>query len=380
MSKTKLKNNSKETSYFSHILLIVSVAFIACAVLWAYLANIDEVTRADGKVIPSQHVQIVQNLEGGIVKKILVREGEIVDKGQILMTISDVRFSSDYRESLLEKYSLSAKIQRLIAETQNKPFKPSASLIKEAPDLIQNEILLFKTRNKEMEILNMRRSLLNKELEMTKPLVKEGAVSEVEVLRLEQSLGEIDGTIITAERTTIDELTEAKRELSKVKQQNQTLKDRLERTTVRSPVKGIIKQIYVTTIGGVIQPGMSLMEVVPLDDTLLIEAKVRPSDIGFLHPGQDVMVKITAYDFSIYGGLKGNIEHISADTTENEEGDSFYEVWVRTQKNFLGSQKGPLRIIPGMTSTVDVLTGEKSVLDYIMKPILKAKNRALRER
>jgi len=225
--------------------------------------------------------------------------------------------------------------------------------------------------------------LTNKEISMTRPLIKKGAVSEVEVLRLEQQQSDTKGKIASAKSTDLNNLNSHKAELAGLKESNKTLQDRLERTTIRSPVNGIVKHLHVNTIGGVIKPGMDLMEVVPLDDTLLITARVKPKDIGFIYINQNAMVKITAYDFSIYGGLEGKVEHIGADTKIDEQqsrDSSYYEIWVRTHQKFVEKDGRQLRIIPGMTATVDILTGEKTIFNYIMKPILKAKQVALRER
>ncbi len=217
---------------------------------------------------------------------------------------------------------------------------------------------------------------------MTAPLVNKGAVSEVELLRIKRSENEIKSKILIFKRQALSELNKAKSELSALKESYVADKDRVNRTTVRAPLKGIIKQIKINTIGGVIKPGMDILEIVPLDDTLLIEAKIRPQDIGFIHPQQKAMVKITAYDYSIYGGLEGKVEHISADTIVDDKDNSYYLIQVRTNKNYLkGKHKDKsLYIIPGMLASVDILTGKKSVLEYLLKPILKAREKALRER
>lgn len=365
---------------FGHFILFACTCFIIAAITWAYFARLDEVTVAQGEVIPSQHVQIVQNLEGGIVKEILVKEGQIVKKNQTLITLSDVRFSSDYKTSELKQLGLEAKIKRLSAEAKNRPLVFPLAFRKRIPKVIKSEQALFDAHQSTKKSLQHRRDLVAKEVNMTKPLVKEGAASHIEVLRLEQKLSELDSQITTLNGDVLNTLTEARKELSSIQVGHATLKDRLERTEVRSPVDGIVKQIHMTTIGGVIQPGMNLVEIVPLDDTLLVEAKLRPSDIAFIHPGQEAMVKLTAYDFSIYGGLKGTVEHIGADTTKSDTGESFYEISVRTKENHLGLDAKDLQIIPGMQASVDILTGNKTVLQYLMKPILKAKQRALRER
>lgn len=240
---------------------------------------------------------------------------------------------------------------------------------------------------------------------MSEPLVKAGAISKVEILRLRRSevetRGQLDSVVhsIPRARSAIKEienkiaesrgryrgemlgqLNEARTSLSKIEASGKAIEDRVNRTLVTSPVRGIIQQMLVTTIGGVIQPGSELVEIVPLDDSLLVEAKIRPQDIAFLHPGQKAMIKFTAYDYTIYGGLKGSLEHISADTITDKEGRSFYQIRLRTDRNYLGSEDKPLLIIPGMTVSVDIMTGQKTVLSYLLKPILRAKAEALRER
>lgn len=377
MSKTH------RSKVFAHVILWTSALFILVAIIWANYAILDEVTTGQGKVIPSSEVQIIQNLEGGIIKNIYVKEGEIVKKNQILMQIDNTRFMSSYDEAERKKDALQLEIIRINAEINKTiPVFPE-ELKKSQPNLVSDQQSLYESRMRELNQLQISLELAQKELDMTKPLLKNGSVSEVEVIRLDRSVNDIKGNIDKFKSDELDKLNKARGELSALVEANKADKDRLTRTTVRSPVYGIIKQIKTTTIGGVVQPGNDIVEIVPLDDTLLIEAKIRPSDIGFIHPGQKAMVKITAYDFSIYGGLEGSVEQISADTIIDEtdkKNESFYIIRVRTEKNHLGTEKKPLPIIPGMLATVDILTGTKSVLAYILKPILKAKQSALRER
>ncbi|HAU0263539.1 TPA: HlyD family type I secretion periplasmic adaptor subunit [Legionella pneumophila] len=376
------KTHSSKT--FTHIILWTSLLFFIVAIIWANYAILDEVTTGQGKVIPSSEVQVIQNLEGGIIQNIFVKEGQIVKKDQILMQIDNTRFMASYAEAEKKIDALEIEIIRLNAEiSDTKPVFPD-KFIKTYPHLVQNQLSLYESRMRELNQLKKSLELAQKELDLTRPLLKGGSVSEVEVIRLERSVSEIKGNIEKFKSEELDKLNKARTELFALVEANKADKDRLTRTTVRSPVYGIVKQIKTTTIGGVVQPGSDLLEIVPLDDTLLIEAKIRPSDIGFIHPGQKAMVKITAYDFSIYGGLEGVVEHISADTIIDEKTDkkeeSYYIVKVRTEKNYLGTEKKPLPIIPGMQATVDILTGQKSVLQYLLKPIIKAKQSALRER
>lgn len=368
---------------FTHWILWVSSLFVIIGIVWAHFAILDEVTVGEGKVIPSSQIQVIQNLEGGIVKQMYVKEGDIVQKGQILVQLDPTRFASSFDEGKAKENSLRIQIERLTAEVSNLPFVPTADFVKQQPDLVKQEQALYTSRREQLSELQQSEELIQEQVQMMQPLVKQGAASKIELLKLQQSLNDMQGKINSFNSDTLDQLTKAKADLSALEQGILADKDRLSRTTMRSPVKGIVKQVKVTTVGGVVQPGMDLMEIVPLDDTLLIEAKIRPSDIGFISPGLPATVKITAYDYSIYGGLSGVVEQISADSIVDEKDQkqqSYYLIRVRTQKNYLGTPKKPLYIIPGMMASVDILTGHKSVLHYLLKPIIKAKESALRER
>lgn len=350
------------------------VIFFIIAFLWAAIADLDEITRGMGKVIPSQQVQVIQNLEGGIVKEINVKEGDVVEANQILLSLDDTRFSASLRENQLKYLALKAKAARLQAEAEGMEFEAPLDVLEKQPGLVEKEIKLYKSRRKQHE-RNM--ELVIKELNMTRPLVEQGAISEVEVLRLERQVNELDGKFRNEAHA---ELNDTNSEVKRLYESNLALEDRVIRTKVRSSVRGTVKQLMVNTVGGIIKPGMDIVEVVPLEDSLRVQAHIRPSDIAFLHPDQDAIVKFTAYDYAIYGGLKAKVEHISADTITNESGESFYLVRVRTEKNYLGTDKEPLPIIPGMQANVDILTGKKSVLSYLLKPVLRAKEIALTER
>lgn len=415
---------------FSHLILWVTLLFFVTAGGWAHYSAVDEVSRGSGKVIPSRHIQTVQNLEGGIISEILVKEGDIVEPNQVLLRIDDTRFSASMRESQVTSAVMEAKMARLTAEAKVKSFKLPKRLNKSQQQLFLREQALAQSRLQELQaainVLTQQKmqkqheinelksrqqqlqrsyTLVQRELKITEPLVKKGVMSEVELLRLQREASALKGDLESsrlsipraeaaigeAERKmeelkvsfrtrALAELNEIKAEWSRISESERALEDRVIRTAVRSPVKGIIKQVKVTTIGGVVQPGMDLLEIVPLEDTLLIEAQIRPSDIAFLHPGQEAMVKFTAYDFSIFGGLKASLEHISADTIINERGEPFFLIRLRTKHNHLGSPENPLPIIAGMTVNVDILTGKKTLLDYILKPIKKAQEQALRER
>jgi adhesin transport system membrane fusion protein len=418
-------------SFTSHLILWIFLGFALIALIWASLATLDEVTRGTGKIIPSSHIQVIQNLEGGILSEMLVKEGDMVEKGQTLLRLDDVRFSSSYNETKVKHQELLINTARLSAEVNDKPFEVPADLEKNYPGLVDNarrlyhsrlnelqaniDILEQQARQKEQELVELTSKsaqlsrsyqLLKQELDMSEPLVKDGALSEVELLRIKRNANDLQGELSAAQlaiprlrsfiaeaqnkideqkirfRTeALKELNETKSELDQSSQSILALEDRVTRTRIVSPVKGTVKEIKIRTIGGVIQPGMDLMEIVPIEDQLLVEAQIRPADIAFLRPGQQAMVKLTAYDFSIYGGLDAELEHISADTIVNEEDKkSYFIIRLRTHKNYLEKNGEKLSIIPGMTTDVDILTGKKTVLDYILKPILKAKQRAMRER
>jgi len=372
--------HAQGASIFSHMALWITLLFFAIAFIWAKFAILDEVIVGEGKIIPASQVQIIQNLEGGIVKKIWVHEGEVVQAGQVLMQLDDARFDADYRQTQTKSQALTIKIARLIAVIENKPFIVPDELKTKAPDLVSHENQLYISQEREQTQLDQSYALNKQEYDLTAPLVAKGAASAVEVLRLQQAMAQSQEQIDSFLSRALQELNTAKGELLEVNASLAGLKDRLARTTIRSPLKGIVKQIKITTVGGVSQPGMELMEIVPVEETLLVEAQIHPKDIGFLHLGQPATVKISAYDFSVYGGLKGTVEGISADSITNQKGDSYYLARIRTDKNYLLIKGERRYIIPGMMATADVLTGQKSVLSYLLKPIFKARDNALRER
>lgn len=341
----------------SFLIIRYTLILFVIAVIWACFSPIDEITRAEGKVIPSSNVQVIQNLEGGIVSDIPVKIGQVVHKDDIVMKLDETRFASSAEES-----------------------KAGIDVLKEQVNQRAQEIAEKRSR---LTQLQQSYAFINKELQMSKPLLAQGVVSEVEILRLQRQVSDLRGEM-DANRLAIprleSQLAEARAKLEGASASSLAAKDRLDRTTVRSPVDGIVKTININTVGGVIQPGMNVMEIVPVEDKLLVEARVRPSDVGFLKVGQPAMVKISAYDFSIYGGLEAEVENITADSITNEKGESFYLVRVRTKKNYLGTDEKPLPIIPGMMASASIKTGSKSLMTYLLKPIFKAKADALTER
>ncbi len=410
------------------ILWVVILLFVLF-ITWSYYSEIEQVTRGDGKVVPSTQIQIVQNLEGGILSEIMIEVGELVKKGQLLLRIDETRFSSSFKQNRGKYLSFKAKAARLRAEASGTNFKVPQEIIDEKPEIGVREKELFESRKREfdsskqilreqisqrkqenkelttkLEELTRTFALLNKELKLTRPLIAQGAVSEVEVLHLERQASAMQGEIATIKQTipksqsklqeaqlelrehqlaffnkAKSELNDVLPELDDISASAIAIEDRLQRTNVRSPVTGTINRLLVNTEGGVIQPGMDLVEIVPLGDTLVVETNIKPADIAFLRPNQEAKVKFTAYDFTIYGGLDAKLEHISADSITDEQGNSFYLVRLRTNKNYLGPESNPLPIIPGMVASVDILTGKKTILAYLLKPVLRAKYMALRE-
>jgi adhesin transport system membrane fusion protein len=389
------------------------------------------VTRGIGQVIPSQRVQVIQNLEGGIVQEILVHENQIVEKGAILLRIDNTMAASQYRESFGKAVEHKAAIVRLSAELEGKKTLAFPDDMKDTdPQLLEDQQSIFRARQQQLqaelsvlesqhsqklqEVSEMqgRKKQLVRSLELArqqrniaKPLVDDGVYPRTDFLSIERDISSLQGDIDAlrlgiprvrqaaeeankriAQRQAefraqaLDELNRRRVEYKSLREIMSAGEDRVTRTDVRSPVRGTVKQLNVTTVGGVLRPGEPIMEIVPLDDTLLIEAQVRPADIAFLHPGQKAIIKITAYDFAIFGGLEGFVEAISADTIEEESGESFYKIKLRTSANSMIYHGEPLPIIPGMTASVEILTGTKSVLTYLTKPILRMKQNALRER
>nr|WP_236676528.1 HlyD family type I secretion periplasmic adaptor subunit [Pseudomonas sp. B7] len=407
------------------------IGFFVFLMLWANFAVIDEVTKGDGKAIPSSKIQKIQNLEGGIVSELFVKEGQIVEAGAPLVRLDDTRFASNVGETEADRLSMLLRVERLSAEVDDRPLNFPEDVLKAVPGQAKSEESLYVSRRQQLhdEVGGLQEQLIQRqqelreftskqaqyrqqlglqrqEINMSEPLVAQGAVSPVEVLRLKraevETRGQLDATTLAIPRAEsaikevqrkIDEtrgkfrsealtqLNEARTDLNKAQATGKALEDRVSRTLVTSPVRGIVNKMLVNTIGGVIQPGSDLLEIVPLDDTLLVEAKIRPQDIAFLHPGQEATVKFTAYDYTIYGGLKAKLEQIGADTiTDEDKKTTYYVIKLRTERSHLGTDEKPLLIIPGMVASVDIITGKKTVLSYLLKPIIRARAEALHER
>jgi adhesin transport system membrane fusion protein len=418
---------SRATTQRAQLIVRASVVVVLLLMLWACLAQVEEVTRGDGRVIPSRQLQVVQSLDGGVVSEILVTEGQMVEAGQLLLKIDETRATSGVRESAAQGFALRARQARLRALAEGAAFKPPSSSNPEEALILEEEHLLYETRRSELgtmiainqqqlqqrqqELSEMRArksaaeralDLAQQELNKTRPLLASGAVSEVDILRLDREVSRNRGDIEQAaaqiarvqaaigeaqrkiQETELTFRNEARKEMAdvmgKLNALNEgavALADKVDKSQVKSPVRGRVQRLLANTVGGVVTPGKDIVEVVPLDDQLILEAKVQPRDIAFIHPGQAATVKFTAYDFSIYGGLEAKVENISPDTEVDDKGNAFYLVRVRTTRaNF--SEKLP--VIPGMTAEVDILTGHKSVMSYLLKPVLKARAYALRER
>lgn len=395
--------------------------------IWAGFAKIDEVTRGMGKVTPSLQLQVIQAVDPGVVSEIAVKDGQPVVQGQLLMKIDQTRYLSSLQENQSQYVALQAKAARLRAIADNRPFNLPPEIEQEVPQIAAQERALYMSKRSELDAqLSMARQqlaqrnqelnevqarkeqatssyqLTNQELNVTKPLVSKGAVSEVELLRLQRDVARFRGDMDEAtaqlvrvqasinearhkiqdvelnfKNTTSVELAETMAKISSLSAGSAALSDRVKHSNVVSPVKGTVKRLRINTVGGVVQPGTELLEVVPTEDALLLEVRIQPKDVAFLRPGMKTMVRFTAYDFSIYGSLEGVVDHVGADTVTDDKGNSFYIVQVHTLKSNLGKD---LPLLPGMQAEVDILTGKKSILAYLLKPILRAHQRAMTER
>lgn len=421
---------STASTHRAQTLVRSAVVVTVVLLVWSSLAQIDEVTKGEAKVIPSRQLQVIQSLDGGVVSEILVKEGQVVDAGQLLLKIDETRATSGVRESAAQAFSLRVKAARLKALAEGADFAPPAG--QEGNDeearILDEERQLYDARRSELSAmlsineqqLAQRRQELSEaqarrnsaarsldlsqqELSKTRPLLTTGAVSEVEVLRLEREVSRARGDMEQAsaqsaraqaaineasrkiQETDLSFRNEARKELSDVLARLNALTegavalaDKVDKSQVKSPVRGRVQRLLANTVGGVVSPGRDIVEIVPLDDALVLEAKIQPRDIAFIHPGQAATVKFTAYDFSIYGGMDAVVENISPDTVTDERGtNTYYVVRVRTTQP-QGHDNMP--IMPGMTAEVDVLTGQKTVLGYLLKPVLRAHQRALTER
>lgn len=426
LSSAILNRTPSSVSKVIKIWLFTILAFI----VWASLAEIDEITRGDGDVIPYGQNQVIQNLEGGIVDSILVSEGEIVKVDQVILKINNAKSSSTSRTNEMKFEELEAKQRRLYAESNGLEF---GEIKTDDPKLLTQIVLNRKLYNSnkleftakdnslieqisqrkqeykeaEARIRSLKKSLefVTEEIAMTAPMVREGVKSKVDFLKLKREANGIENDIQSAQlslprlksaieeyknkreeskqlfiNTAKGELNEVSAEIQRLKMQQIALSDQVDRTMVKSPVEGIVQKLFVHTVGGVIKPGDDLVEIVPTNKKLYLEIKIKPSDIAFIHPGAEAKIKISAYDFAIHGGLVGKVVSISPDTITDKKDNTFYLIHVETEKNYLGTKEHPLNIIPGMMASVDIVTGKKTVMQYILKPILKSKQYVFTER
>jgi adhesin transport system membrane fusion protein len=423
-------STDEDLPWSSHLLLFFILGFWGLFIAWASFAKLDEVTRGDGTVIPKSEIQKISSLEGGIVEQFFVKKGDEVKKGQVLVKLSDIAASSDLGSNQARYLGLLAAITRLQAEVEGRVPSFPDEVMKGAPASVTEEMNSYRAnkdqiasqtnimeqqksqRSQELSELQIRSSdirgqlnLIREEKRIVEPLVASGSAPRMELLQLDRQIKEkqteLNGVLSAIPRarsaiaeanarirevksnskaTAQTELSAKNIEMQAIKQGLAGLKDRKTRAAIESPVDGYIKDLKVYTVGGVVQPGQEFIEIVPKDDQLLVEAKINPKDIAFLYSEQPAIVKITAYDFAIYGGLKGKVVAISPDAVTNEDGDSFYLVSILTEESALMRKGEVLPIIPGMVASVDILTGEKTVMEYLLKPFIKTLNESLNER
>ncbi|NDV19282.1 HlyD family type I secretion periplasmic adaptor subunit [Pseudodesulfovibrio sp. JC047] len=405
------------------LLLYIIVLFVAAAFVWAWLAQIDDVIKGQGKVIPLSKNQLIQNLEGGILKEVLVREGQVVEKGTPLLLLKDLQFSADFQKNRFEAISLQAAIERLEAEARGNELVFSEKLESQYPEVVaeqrdlaqsrrenlqnQIDVLELSKKEKQATVAQLKQKMRNAqvkynlavtELRKYEPLQKSGVVSELDVLREREkvieaktimddarlAIPEVEAMVLEIQeridRAVTDFKEQARQEKSDLTRKSQgliafqaSLKDKVDRTVIKSPVRGTVKKTYVDTIGGTVRPGMTVMEIVPIDDTLLIETKIAPKDIGFIRLGQKAKIKLSAYDFAVYGGLVGEVQQVSADSMTDEQGRTYFIIKVSTPQHYIGNQDDNLLIIPGMQAEVDIVVTRRNILDYVLRPLLKSK-------
>jgi len=382
-----------QTTPGSKLVIYLIGAVLLVGLVWAYHARVEEITLGEAKIISLSREQVIQSLEGGILAEMNVREGAVVEKGDVLLRIDATRAESSYREALSKVIGLKAAITRLRAEAYQQPLE-FEDMVKQDPVVMAQEVRAYESRRRSLSdsvsALERSYALSSREIRLAEPLVAQGLMSEVELLRLQRAANDIKSQIVERgnkfKADASSELAKFELELSQISENLIGRADVRDRTTLTAPVRGTVKNVRVSTIGGVIQPGEHILEIVPLEEQLLVEGKIRPSDVAFLRPGLPATVKITAYDYAIYGGLKGTVEHISPDTLKDDQkaaagrpDDTYYRVVVRTETSELNAGGKSLPIIPGMVASVEIRTGEKTILDYLLKPVLKARE-AFRER
>jgi adhesin transport system membrane fusion protein len=387
MKEGELTEGTPRATWALYLMLMILVA----TVIWAGVARVDEVTKADGRVVPDGREQIIASLEGGILRSMAVREGMLVEKDQELLQLDPTRVEAQQNEGQAKLLSLKATLARLIAEATGRPLLfPPEVLANDS--IVQGETDSYNARRQAMEeaVAVNRRSLalINRELAMSERMAAKGLMSEVEVMRSKRQANDlmlqIQERINRFRQDASTDLVRARSELAQIEEQMVVKQDVLRRTTLKSPVRGLVKSIKVGTLGGVVQAGTTIMEIVPIGPKVLIEARIKPADIGFVRVGLPVEVKLTAYEYYTYGGLKGVIEYLSPDALGEEaksaaQDTTYYRALIRSDVNTLHSKGKPLAVIPGMTASVEIRTGERSVLQFLLRPVLKSQE-AFRER
>ena len=382
----------------SRILVWSTAATLFFGLIWAGFFSLDEITRGQGKIIPSSREQVIQSLDSGVLREMLVREGDMVEKDQVLLQMDDARSGAGYREANEKYLSLLAIAARLRAESSDSTLQFPSDL-NEEPQLVKQETQAYKARKKalmeSLEAVDASLAAITREITLTAPLVKGGVMSEVELLRLKRQQADLMGQRAERKNRYItdanNELTRVSSELSQTKENASAREDAYLHTTIKSPMKGVVKNVQVTTVGGVIQAGQPILEIVPTEDEMMVEAYVKPSEVAFLKVGQKAVVKLSSYDFNKYGGLDGELEHLSPDTLKDERQqrkpganpadmeEGYYRIMVRIKDPNLVRKGLKIEPTPGMTATVEIRTGQKTVLEYLFRPLQNV-TQALRER
>jgi adhesin transport system membrane fusion protein len=382
----------------SRLLVWVTTLTLIVGLIWAGLFSLDEITRGQGKIIPSSREQVIQSLDSGVLREMRVREGDLVEKDQVLLQMDDARSGAGYREANEKFLSLLATATRLRAEASNSELKFPPELNNEQ-QWVRQETQAYKARKQalaeSLQAVDGSMAAITREIALTEPLVKGGVMSEVELLRLKRQQAELMGQRAERKNRYLtdanNELTRVSSELSQTKENASAREDAYLHTTIKSPMKGVVKNVQVTTVGGVIQAGQPILEIVPTEDEMLVEAYVKPSEVAFLKVGQKAVVKLSSYDFNKYGGLDGELEHLSPDTLKDERQqrkpganpadmeEGYYRILVRIKDSNLVRNGKKMEPTPGMTATVEIRTGQKTVLEYLFRPLQNV-TQALRER
>ena len=364
---------------------------VIVAITWASLSKIDQVTRAQGQVIASTRTQIIQSNDGGVIEEMLVKEGDQVKKGEVLVRLDKTKVEAAFLETRSKMVALKATQARLNAEILGGAPKFPKD-INSYPQFRENQLMLLKKRRtaieEDIEALNRMRSLATKELNLSSRLLKTGDVSLADIIKLQRQVADLDAQITNKRNKYLQdiqaELNRVGEDLSSTEQLLAQRQDQLDHIELRAPTNGIVKNVRITTLGGVIKPSEEVMQIVPIEDNLVVEAKIKPSDVAFLKVGLPTNIKIDAYDYTIYGSVQGKLIYISPDTLSEDlkQGEqAYYRIQVQTEgKQFSAKPTKAFEIQPGMTATVEIKTGENTILNYLLKPVIKTMNESLGER